>query len=313
MARCFFQIKYTFGILLLCGLMYGCGGNNSSSGQSDEVQQVVEGIPKQEVSPAASPSNNGEYILEKGIFIETPDPNDDSDTRYSVDNKILKVGKTFVYEYLFIDKKGNRLLCKNSEETGLAKTKAWVYAPENDNHPNTIKEVHMTIMEKLGFVKKFQPKFNKTLVQYKFNMVQGLSTYNEQVGVVENEKNMWMTPPLKKLFSILAPNPYPFIQAPFEVGNKWQWVNEVHRRYGDPRWQYWEENVDATHNYEITGKRKIGTAFGELECWVVDATGTSSIANTSLQAYYHEDYGFVTLNYGNLDGSQMVFRLKSIQ
>ena len=115
------------------------------------------------------------------------------------------------------------------------------------------------------------------------------------------------------MFNILELNPFPFIQIPYEIGNKWQWtLNKVDDHWGDMRWKEWEGIIDVENNYTITDIRTMDTNVGKLECYEIQATGTSPIGSSALTAYFNMDIGFVKLDYTNIDSSRLVLEISKV-
>ncbi|MGO3182768.1 MAG: hypothetical protein ACTIJ9_08055 [Aequorivita sp.] len=103
---------------------------------------------------------------------------------------------------------------------------------------------------------------------------------------------------------ILELNPFPFIKAPYKVGNSWDWWLGIGSQWGDERWKTWEGGIENQYFYEITKKKIIETEFGKLECFIIESTAWSELGETKLTAYFNEKYGFIKLNYINIDGSK---------
>jgi len=118
-----------------------------------------------------------------------------------------------------------------------------------------------------------------------------------------------MHPPRDKYFRILELNPFPFIQAPYEIGNTWDWSLTIGSSWGDKRWKTWEGNITNTYQYEITDKRMIKTDMGKIECFEVQSTASSRIGSTQLVALFSPIYGFVSLDYTNIDSSRTLLEL----
>jgi len=55
------------------------------------------------------------------------------------------------------------------------------------------------------------------------------------------------------------------------------------------------------------------TKIGEIDCWIVQSTATSSIGSTALIGYYNEANGFVKLDYINIDESRLTIEIKEIR
>jgi hypothetical protein len=128
-------------------------------------------------------------------------------------------------------------------------------------------------------------------------------------GSVENENNIWMHPPRDKYFRILELNPFPFIKAPYEIGNAWDWTLIVGSGWGDHRWKLWEGHLENQCKYVIKDKINLKTKLGEIECLVIESTASSSVGNTKLTSYFNAEFGFVKLDYLNIDGSKTKLEL----
>ncbi len=157
------------------------------------------------------------------------------------------------------------------------------------------------------------PDYSQSIILYEYYTDQGSESYNEMTGVIENVQNIWMHPPRTVLFRILELNPFPFIQRPYEAGNKWSWELSIGSPWGDNRWKTWEGRILNEMEYEITGLKKMPSRLGMLECWEVIATAKSELGKTSLKAYFHEQHGFVKLDYTNIDGSSVVLDLEEVK
>ena len=123
-------------------------------------------------------------------------------------------------------------------------------------------------------------------------------------GAIENEANVWIHPPRDKYFKILELNPFPYAKAPYEIGTKWTWNLGIVDHWADERWKVWEGQIENEYDYEITNKRTLKTGIGEIECFVIESNAKSRIGETKLTAYFNTEYGFVKLDYTNIDGSK---------
>ena len=123
-------------------------------------------------------------------------------------------------------------------------------------------------------------------------------------GAIENEGNVWIHPPRDKYFEILELNPFPYIKAPYNIGTKWTWRLDIGDSWADGRWKLWNGSIENKYYYEITGKQTLKMALGEVECFVIESDAKSRIGETKLTAYFNTKFGFVKLNYTNIDGSK---------
>lgn len=228
------------------------------------------------------------------ITVEQFDTSVDDENKYNYNNVILQPGHTFTYQFVHIDTNGVEKYYKtykNNDE------QEWEFVSAEDT--KAIKQFRMKASSGNSMAKMI-PDYNQTNIQYYF----GDSSFYSLTGGIENEANYWIHPPREAYFKILELNPFPYIKAPYEVGNQWTWSLAIGSSWGDPRWITWEGNIKNKYNYEITSKQILETALGPLECYEVIGLGNGSLGTTKLVSYFNETYGFVKLNYTNIDGSQ---------
>ncbi len=63
---------------------------------------------------------------------------------------------------------------------------------------------------------------------------------NTKTLLVENEKNIWLTPPRNFLFKTLELSPYPFIMFPADQRRPWRWDRKISDKWSNPRWLDWK-------------------------------------------------------------------------
>ena len=250
-----------------------------------------------------------ELVNVGGIFVEQFSQNYTEDNRYTQDNFTYTEGLTFTYTYRFYDKEGREMLHQSTETAGIDHEKAWQFIPALRADEETVRAVQMTVLHGMQGIDQIKPEYNRTVVQYDYLTADGNARYTEVTGIVENEKNIWMHPPRSKLFRILELNPFPYIQAPYKIGAEWTWTQPIGAFWSDARWKEWKGAVTNTYNYKITDKKMVRTTFGILECYEVTAKAESELGETALTALFNQDYGFVQMNYTNIDGSKMAMEL----
>lgn len=267
--------------ILLVVLLIGCG----------DTKQTVEREKSDDYT-----------VIEEGIFVEKFDPSITEDNRYNLDNLVFKVGRTFVYDYKYTDKDGESFYFEGGRD-------GWNFAPIGTDRYYVVKQVHIKVLPGLEPMIQTIPDYNQTLL----NFTCPPNTDYTISGVVENYKNIWMHPPREALFRILELNPFPFIQAPYEVGHSWDWELEVDQKWGDPRWATWDGVITNKYTYRITEQKTLSTAFGDLECLMIQADATSELGKTSMVSAFHPNYGFVNMDFINIDGSKMNMTLAELR
>lgn len=247
--------------------------------------------------------SNGKFVDDEGIQIELIENDSTSVHLYNFDNNIYVPEKEFHFQYLYV-KNGEKYLYRDDGVN-------WNFVKHDTLNSkiidHLIKEVHMTVVQG-NPMKKYITDYNQTVIKYNYHPK---NSYN-LTGLVENSKNIWLHPPRQSMFEILELNPFPFIKTPFKIGNKWNWKLRVGDHWGDPRWWEWEGVITNSINYEIVNFQKVNTAFGNIDCYIVDSYATNEIGKTFLKAYFNEKYGFVKLNYVNIDNSQLFLKLVKI-
>lgn len=240
-----------------------------------------------------------------GIIAEKVDTMSKDENRYNHNNKIYTVGKTFSFTYHYEDKKGDKFLIR---QNGLN----WKFVPANKPDTNAVSQIFMKVKSGLSPFIQQLPDYNQTVVLYEFQQQNGEFMNNEMTGIIENSKNIWMHPPRSHLFKILELNPFPYIKAPYEVGTKWNWKLIFGEHWADKRWLEWKGENENIYSYQISKKTKLSTKIGDLECFVVESEAKSQLGITKLTSFFNEKYGFVKLNYTNIDGTKLVMEINSV-
>lgn len=235
----------------------------------------------------------------------------------SLDNKIYTIGRRFVYDFVYISHqdtfkinflKVNPPLMDSLSFISFIKetNRAWKKVVLDSITKNTISTVQMT-------VQKESCNEGQSCILYEYIQDNSLPfSTKETTGLIENRNNIWLHPPRERFFKITELNPFPYIKKPYKIGNKWTWALEIGSYWGSPEWKEWEGKIDNEYNYEITGKKKIQTFIGALECLEVTASAKSRIGETHAIFYFNKKYGFVKWIYTNINGSQLLFDIKKI-
>ena len=260
---------------------------------------------------------NYEIILDDGIYVEKFDSTNISENRYTANNQTYTEGNKLIYDYYSEDHNSKKYKFQElegaSELDHRERVKAWLFVDIDSLTEKTIHRIELTVKYGLKPMINNIPDYNQTVISYKYPQVNGESKFSSSTGLIENDKNVWAHPPRDKFIRILEINPFPFIQAPYEIGNKWNWSLRIGSFWGDERWKMWEESIENKYEYEIIGRQKINLDMGEIECHVIQSTATSSIGQTHLLAYYNEDIGFIKLDYTNIDSTKTILELISLE
>ena len=242
-----------------------------------------------------------------GIIVEVFDSLNKNENRYNLDNIIYTVKKKFYFDYCYLDTNNIKYLMTKDSILD------WKLAKLSETNPNSVNQIIMTISFGLF---PFYPEikdYNQTVIKYDFNMYNGDFWTNEMTGLIENEKNIWFHPPRTNLFKILELNPFPYIKSPYMIGNKWEWKLTVGSHWSDKRWFEWEGKVINQYDYEIIQKLHLKTKIGKLECYQIEGVTQNRLGTTKLISYFNEQYGFVKLEYTNIDSTMIIIEIDKIE
>ena len=243
-----------------------------------------------------------QYDSEDGIFFEKFEETNTDENKYNNDNVVYTVGKKYTFEYDYEKNNTHYLYQQNDKEWNLInKDSIGLYS-------NIVTKVIAEIANG-NPMENYISNYNQTVIKYQYSPI----ISRNATGVVENEKNIWMHPPRQSLFKVLELNPFPYIKYPLKVGQEWEWKLKIGEKWGDKRWKKWDGSITNIMNYKITGYRKEQTPLGDLDCYIIIASAKSRIGNTQLTAFFNKKHGFVKLDYLNIDGSTLKFKLINIE
>ena len=216
-------------------------------------------------------------------------------------NNIYKREGVFTFSYKFIDKNGKELFFY------INKDGSWDFIDVNQINDNVVKDFKLEVLNSnMNFS---DPIYYQTGISY---IIDKNNLNHPKTGLIENERNIWFHPPREYLFQILELNPYPYIKYPLEIGHEWIWKLRIGDSWGDKRWKQWKGVAEFNYKYSIVGEKTIKTNFGNLDCFIVESEAISSIGKTRLTSYFNSKYGFVKLEYTNIDNSKLQIVLQSV-
>lgn len=245
-----------------------------------------------------------DIYLRDGLYIEKK-PDSTFYFDYSADNKLYNQFNSFDYVFQYI--KGIDTLIFTIMKNGQYDY-GWDFIKKEEATDSTILKIRLTPKP---FDDTFGSDYEQTIIEYDYiGKNNRIFTGGEQTGCIENYKNIWLHPPRAFLFKILELNPFPFIQAPYTIGNKWSCELRIGSYWGDPRWLVWDKSITNKYAYEIIDRVDLKTEVGKINCLVVEAKATSRLGNTFLKSWFHPDEGFLKMEYINIDSSQIIFDRK---
>lgn len=255
--------------------------------------------------PQVNNKINPEVFFNDGIYIEKKIDSLSHFLNYSVDNEVFINEREFMYKYSYIHKNDTMLFSIKEVTIQEGKDLDWEFTKKINTNDSTVVQIKI-IPE--PFSNTFGSDYNQTIINIDYiGENNKLIIGGEKTGCIENFKNVWMHPPREFLFKILELNPFPFIQSPYEIGNKWSGELVIGSYWSDKRWVTWKGAIKNIISYEITDKTDIKTEIGTLEVYIVKSEAKSELGITYLKSWFSFLEGFVRLEYTNIDGSQLIF------
>ncbi|MCD9854894.1 hypothetical protein LUD75_09270 [Epilithonimonas sp. JDS] len=260
--------------------------------------------------------NSEKFVIDDdGITVEKADSTKKYDEVFNNNNSIYSLGKKFTYSYYYQNAGGEKFLIKKGQNIMQPQGHTipdWEFVPFERQDNETINHIILQTFSGNPFQKEI-PEYNQTAIGYDHKMNNGQSFTMEMTGAIENEMNVWIHPPRSNFFKILELNPFPYIKAPYKIGNQWNWKLKIGDHWAEKRWLEWKGEIENNYAYEIIDKKNITTKLGNLECYVIDAKAKSRIGETELTSYYNFNFGFVKLEYKNIDGTKTVLELEKVE
>ena len=252
-----------------------------------------------------------ELILD-GIYVESYDSTN-AKNQYTADNEIYKAGAVHEFEYHFINRNGDTLFYKKLEDKNIPYQKRWKFVDKDSVDEETITGYKLTVEKGAGEMFGVEKDYTQSVIEYRpvlNHRTQG-GSYSS-TGLIENSKNIWMHPNRSALFRITQLNPWPFIQKPYKVGNRYSWSLKTGSSWGDERWLTWEKTVETKYQYEIIGETSVKIGSKKYPCLEIKGEGTSKLGKTYSTTYFNKTVGFLKIEYTNIDSSKLIIELKEI-
>jgi hypothetical protein len=257
-------------------------------------------------------SDDRELKDEDGLLYEAAVSKTQDTEFFNKDNTIYKPGREFVYAYS-ITKDGEALICRTNA-VGDFETRNWTLVPPAERDSLAIMRLGFKVLPGHGGLDELFPDYSQTVVQQQYWAADMSLLFDGLTGLIENDANVWLHPFRGKYFSVTQLSPFPFVKFPLKAGQAWKWkLGDIDSRWSDTRIIEYEGKVSATYDYRVIGQKSFKSPLGDLETWEIEGTATSRLGTSSLRSYFNERYGFVRLEYRNLDRSEIVLDLTEVR
>ncbi len=229
----------------------------------------------------------------------------------SQEKQIYSKYRQFFYKYYFLKNKDTLFVKFYSKANHIVPFEEnWKLESnaqsKNEAEFTKIHQIALTIKNGIFFQ-------NQALMQYDYLNKQQKSIAYQAAGFIEDSISVCIDIPKMNHFLITELNPRPEIKKPYEKGNTWRSTYFTGDNEGSDKWKKWEGIQQIEVIYSIRGKQTIKTNIGYLECYVVDASAKSPLGESRLVSYFNEKFGFVKLNFTNIDESYLVLDIFSVR
>jgi hypothetical protein len=217
-------------------------------------------------------------------------------------NVIYTENSEIIYNYYFLDK-GDTLKCFVKGKTPQFGSK---WGTKNIQDTVGLKNVINKIAIKIRPKKFFNQTYMSFVLLNNDNDNEEMKYSETGSGLIENKTKVWLHPFRIYEFGLNEFNPFPYVKYPLQKNTYWVDTVSPYPNSEYDKWLKFDKRIDCVSTYLITGKEYLTTPMGKLECYVIKGTATNPHGKGHLTSYFNEKYGFVKLDYTNIDGSKLI-------
>jgi hypothetical protein len=265
------------------------------------------------------------FDLEKFFLYDAPIPailrDSGSLNTANQDNLIFIPGRTFTYTYSL--KKNGKMyyyavIPDVREKTDPAYNFIdWISIPADsvfsDNKIHPIRSIELYVYKNKTLMTTVP---EQTGIKYEFLNGNRRILLGESTTVTENPQRIFLHPPRSHGFVMTEFNPFPTVNFPLNIGNSWTSfisIPDVFLKKANIRSRSTDGLTHFDLEYKITSDTTISTKIGMVLCKKIEAKGKAALGNTSATFYFSEKWGFVEIEYHNIDGSELSLKLTDIK
>ncbi len=235
----------------------------------------------------------------------------DSLARTTADNKIYKQYRQFFYRYQ-IHKNKDTLVCKVYSVPDVIVPFEMKFKLEKKTKP--IKENDYTPIHQIALsVSEGSFMNQQSAIRYDYINNGIKSMDSEWSGVMEVGNKVLLSPPRNSFFKVMELSPFPMMGDSLKVGYEWTDRQAVSEAASIPNLAEWKGELIKELSYKITKSEYMKTNIGLLHCYLVAGTCISQLGETKLIAFYNEQYGFVKMDFFNIDGSRIIMDVYNVK
>ncbi|MEY4930524.1 MAG: hypothetical protein RI909_1248, partial [Bacteroidota bacterium] len=130
-----------------------------------------------------------EYLFNDGMYVEKVFSYETDSNRYTIDNGIYTLDRTFIYDYYIIKVRDTLKFIFTESESDTDHQRAWKFIPIREWNPLKVETVSIKVLNGIS-------NGNQTLVMYnyQFSVDPGFIPLSSTSGVIENKLNVWAHP-----------------------------------------------------------------------------------------------------------------------
>ena len=137
----------------------------------------------------------------------------------------------------------------------------------------------------------------------------------ERSTVTESPGRLIVQPAHSHGFIFTWFNPLPMVLLPLFPGKTWTQFFSVRNedlKKAKIKYESADGLLHLNMEYKVIGEVNLNTRLGVMFCRKIEASASGALGTTFATFYFNEQWGFVKTEYRNLDGSELIYQLISV-
>lgn len=210
------------------------------------------------------------------------------------DNIIFKTGNRFIYKLVISDKTGPKQL---SMRKSLSGPQPVLVPAATVRLEYTIDHIALEVFRNKGETSLGE---TQTIIKYDFYDGQKKVFVGEKTGVIEDSNRIFIHPPRSHFFYSNQLTPFPYVLLPIDEHTTWEMLFDI-PEHTEKKYPFLTDHT-LQLTYSMIGRKEVSTPWGLDTIYQFKAIAKNSQITTSCDYYFSEDYGFVKIEFHNLDG-----------
>jgi hypothetical protein len=252
------------------------------------------------------------FTIDDGIYVESFRTIDKECRAQTKDNAIFKPSshrrygyciertKDFCEKFMYVEPKGTSI---------FALRDAWKFYGDSIPDQNVVEFLDISVSPDQCL---FGSDYPQTIIRYTYRNAALDSIGSETTGLIENTRNLWIHPPRSQAFLILETAPFPYVSHPVEIGKEYHWSLNIDPIWASKKHMIWNYPLDNQCSYYVNSFSLRETHLGQILCYEIQATCNNRLGQSLLTMWYHPIYGFVKLDFDNLNNTRITLDLIAV-